>query len=39
MNKQLIPRVTPDMLRNQPDQTTDILNHVIDAVNELIKNS
>lgn len=39
MAKQLIPRVTPEMLKNQPDQTTDILNRIIDAVNELIKNS
>lgn len=39
MAKQLIPRVSPVMLREQPDQTTEILNRIIDVVNELIKNS
>lgn len=33
MEKQRIPRVTPDMIRNQPDQFSDILNRLIDAVN------
>lgn len=31
--KQLIPRVTPEMLRNQPDQFCEILNDVINAIN------
>lgn len=34
MAKQLIPRVTSDMLKNQPDQFCDILNKVIDAINK-----
>lgn len=37
MSKQLIPHVTPEMLRDLPDQTADILNRVIDAINELDK--
>ena len=35
MTKQLIPRVTPFMLREQPDQVTDILNRIIDKLNEI----
>lgn len=35
MEKQRIPRVTPDMIRNQPDQLSDILNRVIDILNNL----
>ena len=31
----LIPRITPHQLREQPDQTVDILNRLIDAVNDL----
>lgn len=31
----LIPRISPDMLRNQPDQVSDILNRLIDQVNIL----
>lgn len=31
----LIPRITPQQLREQPDQTVDILNRLIDAVNDL----
>lgn len=33
MVKQKIPRVTPDMLRNQPDQFTNIINRIIDELN------
>lgn len=33
MTKQKIPRVTPDMLRNQPDQFTNIINRIIDELN------
>lgn len=32
---QLIPRITSQQLREQPDQTADILNRVIDAINKL----
>lgn len=35
MTKQKIPRLTPDMFRNLPDQTTEIINRVIDAINNL----
>jgi hypothetical protein len=35
MAKQLIPRITPEMLKNLPDQTCEILNRVIDEVNNL----
>lgn len=35
MSKQLIPHVTPVMLRELPDQTADILNRIIDAINKL----
>lgn len=34
MVKQKIPRVTPDMLRSQPDQFTNIINRIIDELNE-----
>lgn len=34
MDKQLIPLITPDMYRNLPDQTTEILNRLIMEVNE-----
>lgn len=34
---QLIPRITPQQIREQPDQTADILNRIIDAVNRLQK--
>jgi hypothetical protein len=34
MAKQKIPKVTPMMLREQPDQFSEIINRVIDAVNE-----
>lgn len=37
--KQLIPRITPEMLRNQPDQACDTINRAIDAINELIAKS
>lgn len=35
MAQQKIPRLTPDMLRSQPDQTCNIINRVIDAINEM----
>ena len=35
MNKQYIPRITPVMLRDQPDQVCAIINQVIDRINEL----
>lgn len=35
MTKQEIPRITPSMLREQPDQTVNIINRIIDKVNEL----
>ena len=35
MAKMLIPHITPDMLRHNPDQVTQILNRVIDALNKL----
>lgn len=35
MAKQLIPRVTPEMLRHNPDQVTQILNRIIDTLNAL----
>ncbi len=34
MAKQIIPRVTPTLIREQPDQLANILNRVIDAINE-----
>lgn len=34
---QLIPKISPDMIRNQPDQTSAILNSLIDIVNKLQK--
>lgn len=36
MAKQRIPRVTSYMLSSQPDQTSAILNTLIDAVNDLL---
>ena len=38
MATQRIPKVTPIMLREQPDQTANIINRIIDAVNELMDN-
>lgn len=35
MAKQRIPKITPDMLKNFPSQTCDILNRVIEEVNNL----
>jgi hypothetical protein len=35
MAKQRIPRITPTMLKNQPDQVSEILNRVIDEINNL----
>ena len=37
MTKQLIPKLTPEMLRKQPDQTIAILNRLIQVVNDLQK--
>lgn len=34
MDKQLIPLITPEMYRNLPDQTTEILNRLITEVND-----
>ena len=31
----IIPHVTPEMIRKQPDQVSDILNRLIDQVNIL----
>lgn len=33
MSKMLIPRVTPDMIRSQPDQFASVLNRLIDWAN------
>lgn len=33
MNKQQIPKVTPMMLREQPDQASEIINRIIDVLN------
>lgn len=35
--KQLIPYITPVMLREQPDQACEIINRVIDELNNLEK--
>lgn len=35
MEKQRIPKVTPMMLREQPDQFSEIINRLIDEVNKL----
>ena len=35
MAKQKIPRVTPMMLREQPDQFSEIINRIIDRLNEI----
>lgn len=35
MAKQLIPHIQPSMIKEQPDQTANIINRIIDAVNEL----
>ena len=35
MARQQIPRLTPDMLKNLPDQACNILNRVIDEINNL----
>ena len=31
----MIPKITSEMLRTQPDQTVNVINRLIDAVNEL----
>lgn len=33
MAKMLIPRITPTMLRELPDQASEIINRVIDYIN------
>lgn len=33
----LIPKITPTMIKTQPDQTSAILNSLIDIVNDLQK--
>lgn len=35
MPRQKIPRVTPNMLREQPDQFTEVINRIIDEINNL----
>ena len=35
MSKQYIPRISPVMLRDQPDQVCSIINQLIDRINEL----
>lgn len=35
--KQHIPRITPVMLREQPDQVCSIINQLIDRINELTR--
>ena len=35
MGQQLIPRVTPDQLRQQPDQFCRVINAIIDKLNAL----
>ncbi len=37
MAKQLIPKLTPEMLKKQPDQTVALLNRLIQVVNDLQK--
>lgn len=35
MTRQLIPKIQPSMLKEQPDQVANIINSVIDKVNEI----
>lgn len=35
MERQKIPKVTPTMLREQPDQFCQVLNRIIDRLNNL----
>lgn len=35
MARQLIPRIQPNMIKEQPDQVANIINRVIDRLNEL----
>ena len=35
MAKQKIPHITPAMLKYNPDQVSDLLNRIIDAINRL----
>lgn len=35
MIKQIIPRITPEMLSKYPDQTTEILNRAINTINQV----
>lgn len=35
MARQIIPRIQPNMLKEQPSQVCDILNRVIDKLNEI----
>lgn len=37
MAKQLIPRISAEMLRNFPDQVAKTINEMIDRLNELDK--
>lgn len=32
---QLIPRITPQQLRDMPDQTAAVINRLVDYINEL----
>ena len=35
MERQKIPKVTPMMIREQPDQTASIINSIIDEINRM----
>ena len=35
MARQKIPKVQPDMLRSQPDQFCNVINHIIDVLNSI----
>lgn len=39
MARQLIPKLTPTVMRDYPDQTCAILNALIEAVNDLVRES
>lgn len=35
MSNQKIPKITPFMISRQPDQTSEIINRIIDRLNEI----
>ena len=37
MSRQLIPRISSEMLRSQPDQTVKIINQIVDELNIMIR--